>query len=63
MSKYRKEEGLIYGTECLVFANEFVEDVVLDFYLNVVMLFMYLAHTHTHTHTHTHIYIYIYIPS
>ena len=61
MSKYRKEEGLIYGTECLVFSNEFEEDEVLDFYLSVVMLFMYLAHTHTHTHTHT--YIYIYIPS
>ena len=59
MSKYRKEEGLIYGTECLVFSNEFEEDEVLYFYLSVVMLFMYLAHTHTHTHTHTHIYIYI----
>ena len=47
----------MYGTECLVFSNEFEEDEVLDFYLSVVMLFMYLAHTHTHTHTHTHIYI------
>ena len=45
--KYRKEEGLIYGTECSVCLSEFEEDEVFDFCLSVAMLFMYLAWIYT----------------
>ena len=45
--KYRKEEGLKYGMECLVCLSEFEEDEVLDFCLSVAMLFMYLAYIYT----------------
>ena len=45
--KYRKEEGLIYGTECSVCLSEFEEDEVFDFCLSVAMLFMYLVWIYT----------------